>query len=225
MQANARPRIRFHIRDFLVLIAAVVTSPLWLIAWLEAAMSNNDTAFKSCSEFLSLFPGRLGIFLRRGYYGMCLEAFATDSHIGFGTILAHPRARIGSGAYIGDRCTLGHVIIEDHATIGSNVDILSGRRQHHFDRFDVPIQHQGGIFSKVRIGKNTWIGNSSVIMADVGDDCVIGAGSVVVQPIPPYAVAVGNPAIVKRMRCDQEDGKLDLQRKNPAFRVREYTTK
>ena len=61
---------------------------------------------------------------------------------------------------------------------------VSGRHQHHFIRLDEPIQAQGGTFEQVRIGRNSWIGNSTVVMADIGDDCVIGAGSVVVKPIP-----------------------------------------
>ena len=92
------------------------------------------------------------------------------------------------------------VIIEDHVTIGSNVDILSGRRQHHCEDLDRPIQEQGGTFEPVRIGRNSWIGNSSVIMADIGPHSVIGAGAVVVGPIPGRSVAVGNPARVIRER-------------------------
>jgi serine acetyltransferase len=35
-------------------------------------------------------------------------------------------------------------------------------------------------------------------MADIGDNCVIGAGSVVTRPVPHNSVAVGNPARVIR---------------------------
>jgi acetyltransferase-like isoleucine patch superfamily enzyme len=92
------------------------------------------------------------------------------------------------------------VAIEEDVTIGSNVDLLSGRRQHHFDDFDSPIQKQGGTLTAIRIGRNSWIGNSAVIMSDIGADCVIGAGSVVVKPIPGRSVAAGNPAYVIRSR-------------------------
>jgi acetyltransferase-like isoleucine patch superfamily enzyme len=90
--------------------------------------------------------------------------------------------------------------IEEHVTIGSNVDILSGTRQHSFEDLDRPIQEQAGIFEPVRIGRNSWIGNSTVIMADVASDCVVGAGSVVARPIPERSIAVGNPARVVRSR-------------------------
>jgi virginiamycin A acetyltransferase len=188
------------LRECAVFIAVVLTSPCWLLARLHQPLTGGARAFSTCAELLSLCPGRPGVYLRRAFYFMTLEFCAADCHIGFGTTFAHPQARIGRGVYIGNRCTLGMVTIADHATIGSNVDVLSGRRQHAFANLDTPIQEQGGTFERVRLGRNCWIGNSSVVMADVGDDCVIGAGSVVVKPIPPRSVAVGNPATVKKKR-------------------------
>lgn len=51
-----------------------------------------------------------------------------------------------------------------------------------------------------RIGKNCFIGMNSLILpgVSIGDECIIGAGSVVVADIPSHCLAVGNPAIVKR---------------------------
>jgi len=94
---------------------------------------------------------------------------------------------------------LGTVTVGDRVLIGSNVDIPSGRRQHAFDRTDRAIGEQEREFTRVRIGDDTWIGNSAVILANVGRGCVIGAGSVVVKPVPDFSVAVGNPArVIKR---------------------------
>jgi acetyltransferase-like isoleucine patch superfamily enzyme len=90
--------------------------------------------------------------------------------------------------------------IEDDVAIGSNVDLLSGRRQHGFAELDRPIQSQPKEFRQVRVGRNAWVGNSCVIMADVAEDAVVGAGSVVVKPVPAGAVAAGNPAAVKKWR-------------------------
>jgi acetyltransferase-like isoleucine patch superfamily enzyme len=162
------------------------------------AIGARDDFFLTCSQILSMVPGVVGIFLRRGFYFMCLEAFGRDCSIGFGTWLAHPQVRIGTGVYIGGRCTLGMCEIGDYVLIGSNVDILSGRHQHYSNDPTRPRRDQSGSFRAVRIGTNAWIGNSSVIMADIGDDTIIGAGSVVVKPIPPRSVAVGNPAMVKK---------------------------
>jgi acetyltransferase-like isoleucine patch superfamily enzyme len=192
--------LRFALRKLLGGVAVVLTAPLWLPARLEGRVGRREGIFTGCSELLSLVPGLVGVYLRRGYFRMTLERCGWDCHIGFATTIAHPQVRIGDGVYIGNRCTLGKVVIDDRVAIGSNVDILSGRYQHHFDRTDAEILDQGGTFHPVHIGRNSWVGNSAVVMADIGNDCVIGAGSVVVKPIPPYAVAVGNPAAVKKWR-------------------------
>jgi acetyltransferase-like isoleucine patch superfamily enzyme len=129
---------------------------------------------------------------------MTLDAFSGDCHIGFGTTLAHPQVRIGRGVYVGHHCSLGKVVLEDDVTIGSNADLISGRHQHSYAHRGVPVQNQPGRFVQIRVGRNSWIGNSAVVMADVGEGAVIGAGSVVVRPVPPFCVAAGNPARVKR---------------------------
>jgi virginiamycin A acetyltransferase len=190
------------VRGSLVTLMTLVTAPFWLAAKLEALCSDKDDVFATCSQWLSLVPGSLGIYLRRAFYRRTIAQCAMDSSIGFGTTLAHRQTEIRSGVYIGIRCTLGAVCIEDHATIGSNVDLLSGRHQHGFGQLRVPIQQQGGRFQQIRIGSNAWVGNSSVVMADVGKEVVIGAGSVVVSPIPEASVAVGNPCVVKSSRVN-----------------------
>lgn len=52
------------------------------------------------------------------------------------------------------------------------------------------------------VGNDVWIGKRALIMGGVtiGDGAVIGAGSIVTRDIPPYAVAAGSPATVRRYR-------------------------
>ncbi len=52
----------------------------------------------------------------------------------------------------------------------------------------------------VRIGDEVWIGGGAILLPGVtiGKGSVIGAGAVVTKDIPPYTVAVGNPARVLR---------------------------
>lgn len=55
----------------------------------------------------------------------------------------------------------------------------------------------------IKVGNNVWIGGNVVIVAgvEIGDNTVIGAGSVVVRDIPPNSVAVGNPCkVIKTLR-------------------------
>ncbi len=193
--------LRPALRDALVWAGVVVLLPLWLPALVERRCGWSDGWFAGCAELLSLVPGKLGIFLRRSFYRMTLDRCAADASIGFGSLFTHPDAEIHSRVYVGLRCTIGKAVLESDVTIGSNVDILSGRRQHGFDDGGVPIQNQVGEFKQIRAGRNSWIGNSAVVMADVGTDCVIGAGSVVVKPVPARSVSVGNPSEVIKTRA------------------------
>lgn len=58
----------------------------------------------------------------------------------------------------------------------------------------------------VIIGNDVWIGHESVILSGVtlGDGVIVGAGSVVRQDVPPYAVVLGNPARVAGFRFSPE---------------------
>jgi acetyltransferase-like isoleucine patch superfamily enzyme len=50
------------------------------------------------------------------------------------------------------------------------------------------------------VGEGTWIASGAIVLADVGKHTVIGAGSVVTEPIPDYVIAAGVPARVIRSR-------------------------
>jgi acetyltransferase-like isoleucine patch superfamily enzyme len=54
--------------------------------------------------------------------------------------------------------------------------------------------------SPIRIGANVWIGFDSCVLPGVtiGEGSIIGARSVVAEDIPPYVIAVGNPARIVR---------------------------
>lgn len=58
----------------------------------------------------------------------------------------------------------------------------------------------------VRIGRNCWLGAGVLVMPGItiGDNAVIGAGSVVTRDVPPDTVSVGNPCRVLR-RIDERD--------------------
>src|SRR5205807_2562634 len=103
--------------------------------------------------------------------------------------------------YVGAYCCLGDVTLEDDVLVGSQASILNGAGQHGITRLDVPIREQPGIWTRVSIGRDSWIGERAVVMADVGHHCVIAAGAVVTRPIPDFAVATGNPAKVIRYRA------------------------
>ena len=53
----------------------------------------------------------------------------------------------------------------------------------------------------IRVGNNVWIGGNVIVLpgVSIGDNCVIGAGSVVTKDIPSGTVAAGNPCRVLRI--------------------------
>jgi len=193
--------MRSYLRDAVVVLCIIVTSPMWLSARLGMSLGS-ESAFVAGGQSFSLIPGMIGVMLRRGYYAMCLSQFSWDCGISFGTWFSHPQVRIARGVSIGANCTIGMCEIGENTLIGSNVDVLSGRHQHSMVDLQLRLPDRKHQFSQTRVGSNTWVGNSTVIMADVGGYCVIGAGTVVVKPIPDCSIAVGNPAVVKRTTND-----------------------
>lgn len=161
-----------------------------LLAWL----GKPDETFWSFSQALSMVPGKTGSFLRNAFYRRAMTACHPDVTIQFGTLFSQRDTEIGPSVYIGPQCNIGRCRMEAHCTLGSGVHIMSGKRQHFFGDPQIPIKDQGGVFEKVVIGEDTWIGNGALVMANIGKKCVIGAGAVVAVPVPDYAVMAGNPA-------------------------------
>lgn len=108
---------------------------------------------------------------------------------------------------IGNRVTIGeYSIIAGHGgvTIGKNT-IIGGMcyisAQNHIHKSNVPIRFQGETANGIFIGDNVWIGGRVTVLdgVHIGNNSVIGAGSVVVKDIPSDSVAVGIPCrVVKK---------------------------
>jgi virginiamycin A acetyltransferase len=189
------------------LLKSAVNALAWLLAapvaypvrWL-APLDPRDALFAMGSQMVSLLPGLPGVYVRRAYYRVTLGLSSTGFVVEFGTLFAQRGTEIGSGCYIGPFCNIGLSAIGNDVLLGSGVHVVSGGRVHHFDDPDQPIRDQGGELVQVRIGDGTWVGNAAIVMADVGERCVVGAGSLVNKPVPPGKVVAGNPARVLRDR-------------------------
>jgi maltose O-acetyltransferase len=112
------------------------------------------------------------------------------------------RALVKRGLTIGRNCHIGqgviidpahcwHIVIGDEVTIAPNVHILahdaSTKRHLGYTRI-----------GKVRLGHRVFLGTGVIVLPNVaiGDNAIVGAGSVVSQDIPANVVAAGNPARV-----------------------------
>lgn len=103
------------------------------------------------------------------------------------------RVHIATGCFIdsGKRLSVG-----DDVLVGPNCTIVAVN--YRFDRLDVPLPEQGLVSKGIRIGHRVWLGAGSVVLdgADIGDDVLVSAGSVVSGSVPPRSIVQGNPAKV-----------------------------
>ena len=129
-------------------------------------------------------------------------------------------AEIGEGCYIeppfhsnfgGKHCHFGnyvyanfnltavddtHIYVGDHTMIGPNVTLASAGHPVY-----PPLRNKGYQFNlPVKIGKNCWLGAGVIVLpgVSIGNNTVVGAGSVVTKDLPANVVAVGNPCRVLR---------------------------
>ncbi len=181
-------------------LALAVVVPGWVVYWLQARVVGVERAFAGWSQAWALVPGMSGVYLRRAFYRLTLARCERDACLGFGTIFSHSTAEIGRAVYVGSYCLLGDVTLEDDVLLASFVSVANGTAQHGIERVDIPIREQPGVWPRVTIGTGSWIGERAVVLANVGRHAVVGAGAVVIDPIPDYAVAVGVPAKVVRRR-------------------------
>lgn len=148
-------------------------------------------------------------------------------------IVDHPGIEVGGYSYYDDsrgpehfvaRCVRYHFdFIGDRLIIGKFVAIAQGSQfvmngaNHPMGGFSTyPFQmfgiegapdvtghpHRGDTV----VGNDVWIGREAVIMPGItiGDGAIIGTRAQVVKDVPPYAVVVGNPGRVVRMRFPEE---------------------
>ena len=112
--------------------------------------------------------------------------------------------RLGDACNISSHCRLG--IQGSELIIGNSVLIAAyayiGPGNHKIEGTSPIIEQNMDIKSGVRIGNNVWVGARATILdgVTIGDDAVIGAHSLVVEDVPPRAIAVGVPAKVIRYR-------------------------
>ena len=103
-----------------------------------------------------------------------------------------------AGVFVNCNCVIldgCEVSIGDKTQIGPAVQILAADHPR-----DAAQRAAGLEFGRpIRIGCNVWIGGGAIILpgVSIGDDALIGAGSVVTRDIPAGAVALGNPARVQ----------------------------
>ena len=98
---------------------------------------------------------------------------------------------VGNNCFFNNECTIvsrDNITIGEGSIFGENVKIYD--HNHRFKKLNIPLKQQGYSVGKVVIGKNVWVGSNVVILkgANIGDNCVIGAGCVVSGVLPPNSI-------------------------------------
>lgn len=130
---------------------------------------------------------------------------------------------VGNNVYIGPGAKLSAdvgITIGDGTMFGPNVSIMAGDHNSELDGkcFHEKTAKRPGDDLQVVLEQDVWVGCGAIILKGVtiGRGAIIGAGSVVTNDVPPYCVALGNPALVVKSR-----GSLDQIRQHEA---QAYTT-
>ena len=151
-------------------------------------------------------------FMRPWY----VEVFGAPIRIRhYANIIAAPDQRVrlavwgaasGRGSItIGDYCLISpgaRISSADGIHIGDNCMLANGVYLTDSDWHDIYNRTVMGRTAPIVMGSNVWVGDSATVCKGVtlGENSIIGAGSIVTQSVPPNCVAAGNPAkVVKEL--------------------------
>lgn len=171
--------------------------PRWWLRLLRPLLHPAGKGSKICSHARAdIFPWHRFVLERDAQ----IEDFAVVNN-GAGDV------RIGEGSHVGvGSVVVGPVDIGRYVFLGQHVSVQG--LIHGYEDVTQDPNLQPLMLRPVKVGDYTHLGTNSTIMAGVtiGERCQIGAGSVVTKDIPPYTVAVGNPArAVKRYDFEKKE--------------------
>jgi acetyltransferase-like isoleucine patch superfamily enzyme len=180
-------------------VATAAVVPQLISFWIRSALMGKDRAIEGSTQALSLVPGIVGQYLRRASSRASSRWLRPHRNDRVRRDSFPSRRTARRVSYVGPRCHLGLVHLERGVLVADGVHIPSGAHTHGTE-LGVPIHQQEGRRTMVRIGAGSWIGSNAVVLADVGRETIVGAGSVVTQPLPDRVIAGGVPARVIRQR-------------------------
>lgn len=183
----------YGIKCLIVYTLCLVVWPFGLPSRLAYSWLGTELPFDFSAKLLSLIPGKTGQYVRAAFYKMTLTDCHCDLMVGFCSFFSHPTARVGRHVGMGSFTIVGTANIGDNVMIASRASVMSGKTQHGSALHGPAPSHELNL-ETVTIEEGCWIGEGAIVMASLGRNCVVSAGSVVTKPAPDFSVAVGNPA-------------------------------
>ena len=161
-------------------------------------LRNHDCKFGSGISTLSK---KARLIIEQNVKLGCVELFGHDLHVGAYTYIRsgcelHAIERIGRFCSIANNVIIG-LAKNTHPMHWLSTSIFNGKAYGQF--------LQDLESNPASIGHDCWIGRDVLIMEGVkiGNGAIIGARSVVIADVPPYAIVVGTPARIIRYRFDE----------------------
>jgi maltose O-acetyltransferase len=157
-----------------------------------------------CYEYNQLHPAKIGerIALIQKLFGKIRGSFLIESPFicDYGYNI-----QIGSNFYANHNCIIldgAKVVFGDNVMIAPNCSFYTAGHPLDAERRNTGLEYA----YPIKVGSNIWIGGNVVVLPGItiGDNAVIGAGSVVTKDIPSGVVAVGNPCRVIREITDED---------------------
>lgn len=178
-----------------------------ILFWLRADRLGPDIPlthfllhFKRSQKYIcskKFYKFGVGSEFRAGAYAVCTKSISIGDRV-----VIRPGSMFFASSDISEH--VAHIIIENDVLIGSACHIYVSN--HNFESVDKIISLQGHSSVKpVVLKRGCWIGANVTILPGVvvGENAVVGAGSVVTKSVPPHTVFAGNPArIVKTIGND-----------------------
>ncbi len=159
-----------------------------------------------------------GVTFGRDIRGIDSVSFGGNNLIHSGTIFSGA-VTIGYASTVGANCRIsGPVVVGNWCQLAPNVSLIGSNHPTTLISTYVNSRLLEGVVGSlskqepVSIGNDVWLGDGSIVLpgTHIGTGAVIGAGAVVAKDVPPYAIAVGNPARTVRLRLPDEIVELVL---------------
>ena len=132
----------------------------------------------------------------------------------------HWRSTICGNVYVGDHTNIngpcylsGNVAIGKWCAIAHELRVRSSNHAVEYPNMQAKLNVRYGFVDvhgvekgAVYVGNACWLGDRVTVLSgvNIGDGAIIGAGAVVTKDVPPFSIAVGNPARVIKQRFEDE---------------------
>jgi len=186
--------MRYTLKGVIVWFLHLFTWPFTVPSLIAYRFFGSEELFSTSAKLLSLIPGKLGQYIRTSFYCQTLTHCKYDLAVGFCSYFAHPTAIAGRHVGVGSFSIIGTVKLGNDVYISSRVSILSGKYQHGAGLGNKGVGSGNIKFQEITIGDRVWIGEGAIVMANIENDCIVSAGSVVTKLMPSNNTAIGNPA-------------------------------